>query len=136
MMTACDSEVLGLIVSGTGRSCCHHDCHSMVVVPNDILHFKLTMIDVMGGGKEVENEDTMPEEAIKVVLVQDGTKLCTLDFLSRSIVEVEKDKARHIGRFEQVIELCDHSTNKTMLLKKSKRNRGIASFRLLENIQE
>ena len=76
-----------------------------------------------------------PEEAIKAVLVQDVTDLCRVGFLSKSIVVVEKDKARHIGRFAQVIELYNHSTNNTMLLK-SKRNMGFASFRLLEDIQE
>ena len=72
---------------------------------------------------------------MKAVLVRDGTELCTVGFLSRSIVAVEKDKARLIGRFAQVIELYYHSTNATISLK-SKRNMGIASFRLLEDIQE
>ena len=34
-------------------------------------------------GKEVDNKDIMPEEAIKAVLVWDGTKLCTVEFLSK-----------------------------------------------------
>ena len=89
----------------------------------------------MGGGKEVDNEDIMPEEGMKDVLVQDGTKLCTVGFLSKSVVAVEKDRERYIGRFAQVIELYDHSANKNMSLK-SKRNMGIASLRLLEDIQE
>ena len=89
----------------------------------------------MSGGKEGDNEDIMPEEAIKVVLVWDGTKLCTVGFLSKSIVAVEKDRERYIGRFAQVIELYDHSTNKTMSLR-STRSMGVASFRLLEDIQE
>ena len=60
MMTACDGEVLALRASGNWRSCCQHDCYGMVVVPNDILSFKLTIIDGIGGGKEVDNEDSMP----------------------------------------------------------------------------
>ena len=59
----------------------------------------------MRRGKEGDNEDILPEEAIKVVLVWDGTKLCTLGFLSKSIVAVEKDREGYIGRFAQVIEL-------------------------------
>ena len=106
----------------------------MVVVLNDILHFKLTIIDGIGGGKEVDDNNTMPEEAMKAVLVWDHTELCTVGEISRSILAVEKDKARYIGRFAQVIELYDHLTNKTMTLK-SKRNMGIASFWLLEDIQ-
>jgi hypothetical protein len=91
MMIACDSKVLGLRASGNGKSCSQHDCCSMVVVPNDIFHFKLTITDGIGGGKEVDDNNTMPEKAIKVVLAQDGTKLCTVGFLSRSVVAVEKD---------------------------------------------
>ena len=135
MMAACDGEVLGLRASGNGRSCGQHNCCGIFVVPNDILRFKFTVIDGMSGGKEGDNKDVMPEEAIKAVIVQDGTKLCTVGFLSKSVVAVEEDRERYIGRFAQVIELYDHSTNKTMSLK-SKRNMGIASFRLLENIQE
>jgi hypothetical protein len=60
----------------------------------------------------------MPEKAIKPSLVWDGTELCTVGFLSRSIVSVDKDKVRYIGRIAQVIELYNHSTNKTMSLKK------------------
>ena len=89
----------------------------------------------MGRGKEVHNEDIIPEEAIKAVLVQDGTKLYTVEFLSKSVLAVEKDWERYIGRFAEVIELYDHSINKTITLK-SKRNMGIASIRLLEDIQE
>ena len=44
-----------------------------------------------------------PEEAIKAVLVQDVTDLCRVGFLSKSIVVVEKDKARYTGSFVQVI---------------------------------
>jgi hypothetical protein len=71
----------------------------MVVVPNDILCFKLTIIDGMGRGKEVDNEDIMPEEATNTVLVWDGIKLCIVGFLSRKIVAIERDKAGYIGRF-------------------------------------
>ena len=48
---------------------------------------------------------------------------------------VEKDKARFVGHFAQIIELYDESANKTMMLK-SKRNMGIASFWLLDEIQD
>ena len=135
MMATCYGEVLGLRASRNGRSCGQHNCCGIFVVPNDILCFKLTVIDGMGGGKEGDNEDVMPEEDIKDVLVQDGTELCTVGFLSKSVVAVEKDRERDIGRFAKVKMLYDHSTNKTMSLK-SKRNLGITSFRLLEDIQE
>ena len=50
----------------------------MVVVLNDILHFKLTIIDGIGGGKEVDDNNTMPEGAMKAVLIWDHTELCTV----------------------------------------------------------
>ena len=57
------------------------------------------------------------------------------DSYQKSVVAVEEDRERYIGRFAQVIELYDHSATKTMSLK-SKRNMRIVSFRLLEDIQE
>jgi hypothetical protein len=56
-------------------------------------------------------------------------------FLCKSIVVVIGDKARFVGCFAQIIELFDKSANKTMMLK-SKRNMGIASFQLLDEIQD
>ena len=65
-MTAHDREVLSLTASGNGRSCGQHGCCGGVVVPNDIFCFKLTIIDWIGGGKEVDNNNnTVQEEAIK-----------------------------------------------------------------------
>ena len=84
----------------------------------------------MVGGKEADSKDIMPEEAIKAVLVCNGTKLGTVGFLSRSIFAVEKDKERWIGRFAQVIELVDHLANKT------KRSMGKNSLSLLEDMQD
>ena len=48
---------------------------------------------------------------------------------------VERDKARFVEYFAQIIDLYDESANKTMMLK-SKRNMGIASFWLLDEIQD
>ena len=76
----------------------------------------------------------MLEEAMKAVLVQDGTEQSTVGFLSKSIIAVEKNETRYTGRFALVIELYNYLTNKNMSLK-SKRNMGIASLRLLEDIQ-
>ena len=130
-MSARDGEVLGLQVSGDGRSCVQHHCCGMLVVPNDIIKFKTTVIGGMGMG---ESSKSVLEEAIKAVLICNGTECCTVGFLCKSIVVVEKDKARFVGCFAQIIELYDEFANKTMMLK-SKRNLGIASFQLLDEIQ-
>jgi hypothetical protein len=132
MISARDGEVLGLQASGNGRSCVQHHCCNMLVVPNDSIKFKTTLIDGMGMG---EDSKSFPEEAIKVVLICNGTECCTVGFLCKSVVVVERDKARFVGRFAQIIELYDESANKTMMLK-SKRNMGIASFQLLDEIQD
>ena len=81
-----------------------------------------------------EDSKSFQEVALKVVLICDGTECCTVGFLCKSIVVVEKDKARFVGCFAQIIELYDEFANKTMMLK-SKRNLGIASFQLLDEIQ-
>ena len=47
---------------------------------------------------------------------------------------VEQDKARWAGRFAQIIKLFDESANMMVMLK-SMRNMGIASIRLLDEIQ-
>ena len=52
-----------------------------------------------------------------------------------SIIVVERDKARFVEYFAQIIDLYDESANKTMMLK-SKRNMGINSVRLLDEIQD
>jgi hypothetical protein len=104
----------------------------MLVVPNDIIKFKTTVID----GKEMgEDIKRFPEEAIKAVLICNETECCKVGFLCKSIVVVERDKGRFVGHFAQIIELYDELANKTIMLK-SKRNMGIASFCLLDEIQD
>ena len=51
------------------------------------------------------------------------------------MVVVKRDKARFVGCFAKIIELYDESANKTMMLKRN-RNMGIASFWLLDEIQD
>ena len=131
-MSAHDGEVLGLQVSGNNRSCVKHHCCGMLVVPDDIIKFKTTIIDGMGMG---EGSKSVPEEAIKAVLICNGTECSTVGFLCKSIVVVERDKARFVGCFAKIIELYDESANMTMILK-SKKNMGIASFQLLDEIQD
>ena len=104
----------------------------MLVNPNDIIKFKTTVLDGMGMG---EDNKSVLEETIKAVLIRNGTEHCTVGFLCKSIVVVERDKTRFVGHFAQIIELYNESTNKTMMLK-SKRNMGIASFWLLGKIQD
>ena len=131
-MSACNGEVLGLQASGNCRSCVQDHCCGMLGVPNDIIMFKTTVIDGMGMG---EGSKSVLEGAIKAVLICNGTECSTVGFLCKSIVVVERDKARFVGCFAKIIELYDESANMTMILK-SKKNMGIASFQLLDEIQD
>ena len=82
-----------------------------------------------------EGSKNMPEEAIKDVFICNGTEHCTVGILCKFIVVVEQDKARFVECFAQIIELYDESANMTMILK-NKRNMGIASSWILDEIQD
>lgn len=118
-----DGEIVGLKGTSNGRTCEIHDCCGEHLAPDDLVRFKLSVVNV--GDKT--------EDAIKVVRVRDGTESCMIGFLPRNIVKSGKDK--FVGKFAQIIELYEHSENTTMR-RKSNRNKGVASFRLLQDIQE
>ena len=80
-----------------------------------------------------EGSKSIVEEASKAVFIYYGTELCTVGFLWKSIVASDMDKSGLIGHFAQIIELCDESTNKTIMLK-SKWTMGITFFQLLDEI--
>ena len=59
-----DGEIVGLNGTSNGRSCESHDCCGKYISPDDLVRFKLTVVDI----------DGTVEEAIKVVRVRDGTE--------------------------------------------------------------
>ena len=93
-MSACEGEVLGLRASRNGRSCDQHHCCGMLVVPNDIIKFKTTVIDGMGMG---EGSKGVPEEAIKVVLICNGTECCTVGFCASPLLWLREIKQDLLG---------------------------------------
>ncbi len=118
-----DGEIVGLIESSNGRSCVSHDCCGEVTMIDELVWFKLTVADI----------DGKIEEAIQAVRIQDGTASCVIGFLPRNIVQSGKEK--YVGKFAQIIKLYDQSESEVKR-RKSYRNRGVASFRLLDNIPE
>ena len=120
-----DGEIVGLKGTTNGRTCESHDCCGKYITADDLVRFKLTVVDI----------DGTVEEAIKVVRVRDGTESCTVGFLPRNIVKSISSKEKFVGQFAQIIELYDQSDNEVMR-RKSHRNQGVASFRLLNQIQE
>ena len=91
-----------------------------------MIRFKLTVGDDISG---------MLLETIKAVIIKkDGTELCTFGFLGREVAALPSQRSKYIDKFAQVLELYDDNEN-SMMRKKSKRNAGMASFRLMEDIQ-
>ena len=117
--------MLGLNASSNGRSCEQHECCGKAVKADDVIRFKLAVVeDVLG----------KPLEMIKAVLIKDGTELCTVGFLGREVAALPSQRSKYIDKFAQVLELYNDNEN-SMMRKKSKRNAGMASFRLMEDIQ-
>jgi hypothetical protein len=118
-----DGEIVGLLESSNGRSCASHECCGKHIFPDDLVRFRLAVANVEG----------RIEQAIQVVRVRDGSESCTIGFLPRNLVKSDKDK--YVGKFAQIIELYENSENEVKR-RKSHRNRGAASFRLLDDIQQ
>ena len=68
----------------------------------------------------VIQEVRMAETVVKAVLIQDGTKTCTIRFLPRHIAVVQRKRDLIAEQFRQVIELYDLSESSA---KKSKSDR-------------
>jgi hypothetical protein len=119
-----DGELLGLNAHNNGRSCEQHECCGKALKRDDVIRFKLTVGDDISG---------MLLETIKAVIIKkDGTELCTFGFLGREVAALPSQKIKYIDKFGQVLELYD--THENMRYKR-KRNAGMASFRLMEDIQ-
>ena len=119
-----DGEIVGLRCVSNDRSCETHTCCGASIKKDSIVRFKLTVVDGSTG---------KVEKAIKAVRVSDGTETCVVAYLPKRIVNNMAD--RFDGKFAQIIELYDLSDN-SMMRSKSKRNLGMASFRLFSDIQE
>lgn len=113
-----DGEIVGLLKGGNGRSCTCHDVCGKYLASGDLIVFKATLTDE-------------GEQAIKAVVVKDGTELCTVAFLPRNVVVLQAEEFQ--GKFAQVLDLYEESSNRHKR-RKSKDNYGMASFILLDNI--
>jgi hypothetical protein len=95
-------------------------CGELLAV-GDFTKFKLIVIEV----------DDKEEEAIKI---QDGTESCHVGFLPHHFVHGRRKEAA-VNKFGQVLELYKNSNDMTKQ-RKNIRLLGVASFRLLDDIQE
>ena len=105
-----DGEIVGLVGKSHGRSCSCLDCCGLAVRPDDIIRFKLEVLEDLG-------------EVPKAVLVRDGTELCTVGFLPKHIVH-RKDKQKYLHQFAQIIELYDQSDSLVKRRKDTRKKRN------------
>jgi hypothetical protein len=97
-----NGDILGLKASNNGRSCSKHmPCGSQVSAGDYVVFRTATVLD--------ELTDKL-EPAIKVVLIlEDGTKGCTVGFLSRHIAADQQQSLAHVDRTAIVLELYEFS---------------------------
>ena len=119
-----DGEIVGLRGTTNDRTCESHTCCGDSIKKDDVIRFKLTVVDGKNGGIQ---------KAIKAVRISDGTETCVVAYLPQRIVNNVAEN--FVGKFAQIIELYDLSDN-SMMRRKSNRNEGMASFRLFGDIQE
>jgi hypothetical protein len=122
--TGRDGEIVGLKSGTSGRSCEAHFCCGASLHVGDLVRFRLVMLEVQGGA---------PFEALKVIKIKDGTEGCHVGFLPRYILKGAR-RNEFKDAFGQVILLYQDLTVK-VLRRKNDRILGVASFRLLSDIQ-
>ena len=54
--SCCNGELLGLNASNNGCSCEQHECYGKVVKQNDVIRFKLAVVEYISG-KPLESDD-------------------------------------------------------------------------------
>lgn len=106
-----DVKIVGL--ESDRRICESRSCCGETIRPDDLLRFKLAVVNING----------KLGETIKAARVHDGTEFGTVRFLSINIVKTGMEK--FFGQFAQVIELWENLSNETMRRKRYHSN-GVA----------
>jgi hypothetical protein len=122
--TGRDGEIVGLKSGTSGRSCEAHLCCGASLHVGYLVRFCLVMLEVQGGA---------PVEAFKVLKFKDGTEGCHVGLLPRHILKGAR-RNEFKDAFGQVILLYQDLTVE-VLRRKNDRLLGVASFRLLSDIQ-
>jgi hypothetical protein len=120
-----DGEIVWLESSTNGRSCGSHECCGKHLCVGDLVRFRLVILEGSDDGQDTE--------AMKVINIKDGTEACHVGFLQRYIVKGARMEEL-TNAYGRVILLYKDSTIEMMKLK-NKRLLGMASFRLLADIQ-
>ena len=131
-----DGEIVGLHSPHNGRSCVMHECCGRHVVVGHVVRFKREMQEIVYEAPGDPEPDVRIEPVIKVVLILDGTERCHVGFLPRHVAARPREAARLHNKFAQIIEVYDDTPEGYMRHNESKRNHGMASYVLLDNIPE
>ncbi|KAL7568646.1 hypothetical protein ACA910_022744 [Epithemia clementina (nom. ined.)] len=118
-----DMEIVGLHLSESGRSCLIHKCCGKAVKVGDILRIKKTVVD---------NNDSLPEEALCCVIIRQGEEACRVGFIPRFLISAPMVN-KNINKFLQVVELFAESDN-IAKQQKSKQYGGVAAVVFLDEI--
>ena len=95
-----DFEIVGLLSSSNGRSCCLHDICGKSVEVGDVLRLVKCSVSV----------DGTIEEAVKLVKVVEGVDWCNVAFVPRVLMSLPAVK-NQMNKFVQVAELYHISDN-------------------------
>jgi hypothetical protein len=117
-----EREIVGLASGESSRACESHEICGHYVAVGDLVKFKAVVLEE--GGVDTK---------IKEVKIRDGSESCHIGLLSRTIVHGSQ-KEQVTNKFGQVLELYKSSNEMT----KKRKNAwlcGVASFRLLDDIQ-
>eukprot|EP00474_Spongospora_subterranea_P006065 CRZ06523.1 hypothetical protein [Spongospora subterranea] len=117
-----DGEIVGLHDASNGRSCESHRVCGEYLESEMLVLFKHTILCTSEG--TVEN-------GVACYRIRDGVQSCRVGFLPRNIVARSKDD--YEDKFAQILQLYNESDN-VAKRNKSHRNKGMASFRLLDVI--
>jgi hypothetical protein len=117
-----DLEIVGLDSSSNGRFCCVHRVCGETVCVGDLLRLMPTIVEIKG----------VPEPAIKLVKIVDGSDGCTVAFVPRVQASLPKIVS-NLNQFCVVKELYATSDNRYKRAR-SNRNMGMAGVVLLNEI--
>ena len=131
-----DGEIVGLHNPGNGRSCNQHDCCGLHVRPGDLIRLKREVMEVIYQQDGDPEPDARFETVIKAVVIRDGVEACTVGFLPRHVACRPQEAAFLHRKFGQILELYADDPEDRMRANKSRRNHGMASYRLLDDIPE
>jgi hypothetical protein len=122
-----DGEIVGLNYGTNGRSCVSHNVCGVSLLPGDLVRFKAAVIS-----RTFKDGSSVTENALKAIKVVDGCETCHVGFIATAAVV--SSRARFEDKFGQVMELYKDSPN-SAVRRKDCEGGGLASFRLLDNVQ-